>query len=194
MRVVSPGNVFLIDRHLERLSHSAEYFSFDCDVESARRDILLLSAAETPSRLRLILFPDGRYELERTSLPASNPCRLTLSLTRVNSRDPFLYHKTTRRGPYDDARMNCDANSDVVLVNERGEVTETTIANIAVFRDRKWVTPPVRCGLLPGVMRTELMARGEIVEGVIAATELRLGQTIRCFNALRGVFDAELKG
>jgi branched-subunit amino acid aminotransferase/4-amino-4-deoxychorismate lyase len=58
--------------------------------------------------------------------------------------------------------------------------------NIAVFREGRWVTPQVSCGLLSGVMREELLERGEIVEGVILARELQPGEAVRCFNALRG--------
>jgi branched-subunit amino acid aminotransferase/4-amino-4-deoxychorismate lyase len=78
-----------------------------------------------------------------------------------------------------------------LIVNLRGEVTETTIANVAVLRHGRWVTPPVECGLLPGVMRAELLARGEIVEAVVRADELVMGETVRCFNAVRGVVDAK---
>ena len=112
---------------------------------------------------------------------------------RVNSRDPFLYHKTTNRGIYEEARRDCDIETDAILINERDEITETTIANIAVYRDRQWITPALSSGLLPGVGRAELLARGDILEGVIHIDDLMPGEPIRCFNALRGVFDLELK-
>jgi branched-subunit amino acid aminotransferase/4-amino-4-deoxychorismate lyase len=54
------------------------------------------------------------------------------------------------------------------------------------------MTPPILCGLLPGVMRAELLSRGEIDEAVIAADELQHTEVVRCFNALRGVWDATL--
>jgi hypothetical protein len=43
------------------------------------------------------------------------------------------------------------------------------------------------------VGRAELLARGDILEGVIHVDDLMPGEPIRCFNALRGVFDLELK-
>ena len=82
---------------------------------------------------------------------------------------------------------------DVILTNERGEVTETPIANIAVLRNHHWVTPMVSCGLLPGTMRANLLAEGHLVEGVIRVDELAPGETIRCFNSVRGVFDCTFR-
>jgi branched-subunit amino acid aminotransferase/4-amino-4-deoxychorismate lyase len=193
MRVSETREVPLLERHLERMQSSAQYFSFKFDLRRLRETVLaVVPSAPQPSRLRLTLAPDGTAELEQGPLPASFPRALLLSTLRVSSSDPFLCHKTTRRDIFEQARRDCDENLDAVFTNERSELTETTIANIAVFRDSCWLTPPATCGLLPGVMRAELLARGEIVEGVIPAHEIRSGEVVRCFNALRGVWDAEI--
>src|SRR5262249_2707406 len=142
-----------------------------------------------PACLRLTLSKDGESNIESGPLPGGYARRLRLSSVHVHSGDVFLYHKTTHRGIYEQARKECDEQTDAILINERGEITETTIMNIAVFRDGQWITPQTSCGLLPGVMREELLARGEIVEGIVLANELRPGELIRCFNALRGAFD-----
>ena len=84
-------------------------------------------------------------------------------------------------------RVTCD---EVVLWNERGEITEGTIFNVAVERDGVWVTPPVSCGLLGGVLRGVLLERGELVEGMISVEELRAAKRFRLFNSVRGVRDA----
>ena len=186
MRRTEDGGVFLLGRHLDRLSRSAAYFSFSCDVGEIRKTVIDTGGPhESPSRLRLLLARSGVFELESSALPSENPRELRLARFRVDSTDPFLYHKTTRREVY-------EREPDVVLVNERDEITETAIANVAVFRGGKWVTPAASCGLLPGVMRAELLARDEIVEDVIHSKELAAGETIRCFSALRGVFDVRM--
>ena len=129
--------------------------------------------------------------MQQMPLPAAYAKRVRLSSIRVNSNDEFLFHKTTNRGVYEAAHRECDDETDALLSNERGEITETTIMNVAVFRDGRWITPHVSCGLLSGVMREELLALGEIVEGVIQARDLQPGEVIRCFNALRGVNEAQ---
>jgi len=153
----------------------------------------IVTAALPDTSLRLTLSKDGELTLECKPLPQGHAERLILSSVRVNSSDEFLYHKTTNRAVYDAARRECGDRTDAILINERGEVTETTITNIAVFREGRWVTPHVKCGLLSGVMREELLDRGEIVQGVIQAADLRNGEVIRCFNALRGVFEARYR-
>jgi len=195
MRVSESGEVYLLERHLDRLSRSAKFFSFRCDLAEMRETILQIVVRDRKAAyLRFTLGKGGDIVFEMGPLPVGHATKLKLSSVRVNSADVFLYHKTTKRGVYDAARRECDADTDAILVNERGEITETTITNIAVQRDGRWITPAVSCGLLSGVMREELLARGEIVEAVIRLDDLRNGESIRCFNALRGVFEAVLVG
>jgi para-aminobenzoate synthetase/4-amino-4-deoxychorismate lyase len=193
MRVSEGGDVYLLDRHLDRLGYSASFFSFRCDMERMREAIVHVASRDRKAAyLRLTLGRGGDMDLELGPLPVGNATKLKLSSVRVNSTDKFLYHKTTRRDVYDAARRECDELTDAILINERGEITETTITNIAVLRGGDWITPAVSCGLLSGVMREELLSRGEIVEGVIRADDVRFGESIRCFNVLRGVFEAIL--
>jgi para-aminobenzoate synthetase / 4-amino-4-deoxychorismate lyase len=190
MGVSEQGEVQLLDRHLERLNRSARFFSFKCHVAKLRDDILRAVPRDgRPACLRLTLANNGESTLESGALPTGYAQRLRLSSVRVHSDDVFLYHKTTHRGVYEQARKDCDEQTDAILINERGEITETTIMNIAVFRDGRWITPQTSCGLLPGVMREELLGRGEMVEGVVHASVLRPGELIRCFNALRGMHE-----
>jgi para-aminobenzoate synthetase / 4-amino-4-deoxychorismate lyase len=190
MRVSASAEVYLLDRHLERLRRSADFFSFECDLDTVRGAILQAIPRNGQAVcLRLQLAKSGETSLELHPLPVSYARFLKLSSVVVDSRDVFLYHKTTNRGVYERARQDCDDQTDVVLVNECGYATETTVMNIAVFREGRWITPSISCGLLPGTMREELLASGELVEGIVPARELQSGEVIRCFNALRGVFD-----
>lgn len=194
MRVEADGTIRLLARHLERLGRSARYFRYTYNAEALPEAILKEAAKQQEACvLRLLLARDGGYKLERRPLPEpGKPSRLVLATTRVSSADPLLGHKTTARGVYDRARAGVDADTDVILINERGEATETTIANIAVLRGDQWVTPKLSCGLLPGTMRAQLLAEGQIVEGVVASDDLRPGEMIRYFNAVRGVFEIPL--
>ncbi len=190
MRVESDGAIPLLARHLERLGRSARYFGFSYDAVGLPAAIL---EAAAPGVLRLVLSKDGDFQIQKKPLPEPGlPSRLVLAKTRVNSADPMLRHKTTARSIYEKAREGYGSSTDVILVNERGEITEATIANIAVFRDNRWRTPPIACGVLPGTMRAQLLDEGRIVESVIRADELLPGEAIRYFNAVRGVFDVML--
>jgi hypothetical protein len=56
---------------------------------------------------------------------------------------------------------------DVLLYNPAGQITETSIANFSVKLGEQWITPKASCGLLPGVMRAELLELGLVHEGII---------------------------
>ena len=103
----------------------------------------------------------------------------------MDRRNPFLYHKTTHRGFYPAARPAGGACDDVVLWNEQGQATETTIANLVVQQGGRLITPPVESGLLPGVFRRHLLETGQIVEGVVTLDDLRRAERVFAVNSVR---------
>jgi len=111
----------------------------------------------------LTLWKDGRIETRLSPLQPATDQRVRLAPTPVDSSDRYLFHKTTRR----------DFSSDDVLYwNERGEITESSIANIVVSIDGQLCTPPIASGLLAGTFRNHLLAQGKIKERVITVDEL----------------------
>jgi para-aminobenzoate synthetase / 4-amino-4-deoxychorismate lyase len=187
---------FLLEFHLERLADSARYFDVPIAIELVQNqlDKAATEFSELAYRVRLVVDSLGRVTVEFNSwelLPIkpfgefadAEPVRLRFAVEAVDSNNPFLYHKTTNRSVYDNAKLpDCD---DVILWNERGEVTETTIANIVVRIGDKWVTPTVNCGLLPGTLRRSLLEAGVIEEGVIRCDELRAIGRCLVINSLR---------
>jgi para-aminobenzoate synthetase/4-amino-4-deoxychorismate lyase len=102
----------------------------------------------------------------------------------VDSGDVFLFHKTTNRGVYERAlasRPDCD---DVLLWNERGEITETAYANVALEIDGEWLTPPLDSGLLAGTMRGHLLDRGELRETVLMKDDVKRASRIAVINSV----------
>ena len=193
----TPGKgYFVLPEHLARLQASAEYFDYPCSTE--RVDSYLHALAENfssaPQRVRLLLHADGL--LEGTCLPletaSSTTLKLRFALSPVDSRDPQLYHKTTRRGIYETALSEAGNADEVVLWNERGEVTECCTANLVIEKNGVLVTPPVTCGLLPGTYREFLVRRGLIGETVISKEELQKSPRIFLVNAVRKWRKAEL--
>ena len=104
----------------------------------------------------------------------------------IESTNPFLYHKTTHRAVYDEAIASRPGFEDVLLHNERGEITETTIANFILETHGALVTPPVSSGLLPGTLRAQLLDEGRIRERVITVSELSEGAPCYLINSVRG--------
>ena len=85
--------------------------------------------------------------------------------------------KSTDRVPYDEARHRAGVGAggvfDVLLYNERLELTESSITNVAVETDDgSWATPPCECGLLNGVLRARMLSDGVLQERVVRLSEL----------------------
>ena len=107
-------------------------------------------------------------------------------------RTCFLYHKTTNRGVYEQARTATAGCDEVLLWNQDGEVTEATTANLVAEIDGVRVTPPVECGLLAGTCRAAMLDAGEISESVIAVDDLRRATRLWLINSVHGAREAEL--
>jgi len=195
MRWTPKEGYFLLERHLERLQDSACYFGFSLDLAALRRELDRLAARLGPARqkVRLLVFKEGRFSLEAGALPeaAATRQRVAIAHEPVHSSDPFLYHKTSNRGVYEAARAACPGFDDVLLFNESGGLTESTIANVAVDIDGKLCTPPVSCGLLAGTLRAHLLQQGELIERSIAVEELLRSPRVLLLNSVRGRWGVE---
>ena len=187
----------LLELHLARLRDSADYFDFPCNLARVRAAIETRARtfSPAPQRLRLLLAEDGTPTLQSSPLVplASGPFfRVALARRPVDRNDVFLHHKTTQRRVYDEAKAEFPGHDDVILWNAAGEATESTIANLAVEIDGALCTPPVECGLLPGVARAELLARGVLRERRISLDDLRGAARVFLLNSVRGLFPAVL--
>jgi para-aminobenzoate synthetase / 4-amino-4-deoxychorismate lyase len=182
------GEYFLLEEHLLRLRNSAEYFGFRIDAQEIQRQLLEGARAfDTRTRVRLLVDEDGVVRIEHAPLVSHQRVwRVALANKPVDSADRFLYHKTTNRIVYDEARAEFPEHDDVILWNARREVTESSIANVVIRRGGRLITPPVECGLLPGVYRKHLLEKGRIHEGRITVDDLALADAIFLLNSVRG--------
>jgi para-aminobenzoate synthetase/4-amino-4-deoxychorismate lyase len=80
---------------------------------------------------------------------------------------------------------------EVVYLNERGELAEGSRTNIFIDRgDGILLTPPLPAGLLPGVLRAELIAKGRAVERVLQLDDLTSAKKTYLGNSVRGLIVA----
>ena len=141
-----------------------------------------------PLRLRVTLDGAGLLALERAPLPpAKTEWRVGLASDRLTSTDPWLQHKTTRRGVYDAARASlAEGLDDVIFLNERGEVCEGTITTVFFDKGQGMRTPPLTCGVLPGVLRAEMAVGEEVLLAEdLPKVRLWLGNALRGLNPAR---------
>jgi para-aminobenzoate synthetase/4-amino-4-deoxychorismate lyase len=179
-----------LDRHLARLEASARYFGIPVDLGAVRAalDTEARRAPAEGARVRLLVGADGRPRTESAALPTASPEPLpvALALQPVSRRDRRLFHKTTQREPYDLRRADAPWAFDVLLWNEEGELTEFTIGNLVAELDGARLTPPRGCGLLAGVMRAELLDRGEVREATLRVEDLTRATRLWLVTAVRG--------
>jgi para-aminobenzoate synthetase/4-amino-4-deoxychorismate lyase len=184
------GTVRNLRGHLSRLASSAAYFGFPPPSGAETAIASAVSGVAIPARVRLVLGVDGVVGVHVSAIepdePRSPPRTLCVDDEPVSSQDATLYHKTTERSRYTERERRHPQADDVVLVNQRGEVTETTRANLAVRVGDRWWTPPLDCGLLPGVERARLVARGDLVERVVTLDQLRRAEEVATLSSLRG--------
>lgn len=195
-----PETGFLrFDRHLARLYCSAAELGFACDPQ--RVGAVLGNAtdgARTAMRTRLALARNGEATASAQPyepLAADKIWTLRLARTRLDSGNTLLRHKTSRRQLYTHARSEylVTQADEVILANERGELCEGTITNVfADFGGGVLATPRLDCGLLPGVLRAELLDEGRAEEAIYSYDDLKSAKALFVGNSLRGLIPARL--
>ncbi|MDO9597751.1 MAG: aminodeoxychorismate synthase component I [Azoarcus sp.] len=189
----------LLDGHLRRLTTSARHFGHRCDPAPVRSALLdhAKSLAPGTHRVRLELSADAclaitSQPLDTLAYPVQH---IALAEERVDSTDLLLQHKTTARALYDRALRTALARGqfDALFLNERDEVAEG--ARSTIFMDAgngPLRTPPLTAGVLNGVLRRQLIDRGEAIEQNFTLTDLKHASAIYAGNALRGLIPVRI--
>ncbi len=178
-----------LDRHLGRAGESAAFFGFPLNRDLLERHLRAhgLEHPGTPRRVRALVSKGGHVQVESSPFKASRkPLSTALAKEPVDSRDVFLFHKTTHRRVYDQRRRDAPEADDVLLWNERGELTEFTIGNLVLELDHELLTPPREAGLLAGVLRQEGLETGLIRERTLYLADLAKATRVWRINSLRG--------
>ena len=187
-----------LDRHLARLYASAHALGFVADPQAIGEALKQCQGERVPLRVRLTLAPDGKVNATTAPfepLPADTVWTLRIAGARLDADDPLIRHKTTRRAVYEAARAEFprEKADEVLLLNQRGEVCEGTITNVFIdIGEPMLVTPALGCGLLPGVLRGEMIEQAKAREAVLAEADLRAAKALYAGNSLRGLVRARL--
>jgi para-aminobenzoate synthetase/4-amino-4-deoxychorismate lyase len=180
----------LLERHLRRLALSAGYFGIPCDLATVQAKLTELgNRLRGLHKVRILVASDGRFTVEAQALADSNahePATVAISDRHVSPEDPFLYHKSTNRQLYDHERKKHPHCYDVIFFNSRGELCEGSYNNIVLSLGGTLVTPALKCGLLPGVLREELLEVGAIKEAILTVADLHSAKKIWLVNSVRG--------
>ena len=182
--------------HLERLAGAAAHFGYAWDAAQVEHCLHELAQAHPQGlwRVRLLLDAQGRPRAEAFVMDAS-PAQVRLQLADrplLDAHGEFVRFKTTHRAHYDAFTPTAPGVFDTVLWNTEGEITECARGNVAMQLDSRWVTPPLVCGLLPGVGRSLALREGRLVEAVVRVDDVPRVQGWAFLNSLRGWIGAEM--
>lgn len=186
------GYIFL-PPHLERMEASAAYFGFNFDRPSileALEDVGQQLASGVRVKVRLLLERSGAVKITQAPLKdETGSGTVTISPIRVSSCDRFLRHKTTRRQLFDEALQQAlwQGYDELLFLNERDELTEGARSNLFIEKDGQWLTPPLECGLLPGIYRRHLLeTMPEAAVRVLHLDDLASADAVYLCNSVRG--------
>ncbi len=182
---------YLLDLHLRRLKKSAKHFSYPYKEKEIKKE-LKKSILSEKKNLKVRLALDSQGSINITKEPVKKikaPIKIRISERRINSKDKFLYHKTTKRAFYDKERKKGLAKGyfETIFLNERGELTEGAIANLFILKNKKFYTPPIGSGLLPGVLREHLIKEGKVKEKILYLKDLRSADKVYIGNSVKGL-------
>ena len=208
--VSKDGNVFLLERHIERMLNSACFFGIDVGIdldefkEIVSRYIGENKIANTIIRLTLtagnikkginpsIVFSnrENTYTLGKIK----EGCKLHLSEVRKSESSIIIAHKT---GNYlenyfllEDAIIN--GFDDVLFLNGKSQITETSKCNIFFVKNDTICTPNLSCGLLPGIIRSWIIENVyqhgiKCIEGVFHIEDLLMADEVFVCNSVMGI-------
>lgn len=186
---------FVLPHHYNRLRNSAKYFDIPLELDQIDQALKSLPhrLPEQPHRMRLTVEPNGQFHIA-TTLIQEQPghFRVALDNRPTPSDNLFLYHKTTHRAEYTSARERFPEVDDVILWNERGELTESTLANLVLRFGEDHFTPPISSGLLGGALRAKLIADETLKTKVLMKDELEKADEILLINSVRKWITVEL--
>jgi para-aminobenzoate synthetase/4-amino-4-deoxychorismate lyase len=171
------------------MTASAEALGFRFDRHGARNELQAATfRLREARRVRLLLSERGQIAIEVGPMPpAVERMGVTIVPLPVVSADWRLRHKTSDRVFYDAARIAA-GTAEVLFEDANGFLTEGSFTSLFVERDGRLVTPPLARGLLPGVLRAELIATGRAIEGEVTRADLERGFFVG--NAVRGLLPA----
>lgn len=180
---IENNSILFEKEHFERMQKTAEHFGFKFKTpEIVKTD---------NGMLRILLNRDGEIKTELKRITPAKTSKIAISPIIQNSKNEFLYYKTTYRPWYYDSFQrikNCEIY-DEIFFNEKGELTEGARSNIVLQLNGNLYTPPVQCGLLNGVFRQELLKNNKCTEKILYKKDLEKAEKIFCVNSVRGMVE-----
>lgn len=191
--LLSNGQFYLLEEHLDRLQDTAKYFQFPFNRKDVKTTILNFTEEHSDGdyKIRLLVANSGEISIElHPLLSAAIPKVVQLAKSPISKKNPFLYHKTTHREVY--SKFQQRDVYDVLLWNEEEQITEFTNGNVVLEMEGNLYTPPIQSGLLAGTFRQKLLKEEKIQEKILTLSDLKRCSHIWFINSVRKWVKVEL--
>ena len=200
--LVENGAIFAKKRHQARLVAAAKKLAIKSSWLEVSRDSTMDSAMDSGLDLA-VKWLGGQTGQIRVSLLSSGDCliasrtheipesalRVTLYPYPKNQDSILAGVKTLSYGENAHSLRYAQENGfdDVLFLNQRGEVSESALANLLLFDGSRWWTPPLSSGALPGVTRELLIAHFEVGERTLSKRDLVEMKAMALTSSLRDI-------
>ncbi len=193
------GEFLYAKEHVLRMQASADYFGYPFSAEKLENCMTQISGelnGGKAHKVRILLSKTGELQWGHAVIDPDEQSSQTLKFSGspVDEKNTLLFHKTTHRPWFAEAVEEIQANScyDVAFVNSKGQITEGARSNVFIEKEGVMYTPPVSCGLLPGVLRNQLMQEGKCEEKVLYKDDVLTADAVYCGNSVRGLVKVTL--
>ncbi len=182
------------EAHLSRLKKSAKHLNFPLSaLENVSR--LPSPSADTEQRVRLSLSPEGHLKMRHEDYHPLEGLKVSLSKYPLSENVQHTANKISHRQFYDGERERLKALTgadEVLFLNENSYLCEGSFTSLFIELEGQLYTPPLSAGILPGILRAELMKTGQVIEKQLTLKELNAAEKVYCGNSLRGLIVAEI--
>lgn len=182
---VENGQILFEQEHFERMESAALHFCFKIP------DKIFEKPQKTDCTMRVLLYRNGCISTQYRDILPARTNKITISPIVINSKNEFMYYKTTYRPWFYDSYQKIAKGEiyDEIFFNEKGELTEGARSNVILLLNGKMYTPPVKCGLLKGIYRQQMK---NVEERVLYKPDIERAQKIYCVNSVRGLVEVVL--
>ena len=180
---IEDGKILFEQEHFLRMKNTAKHYNYPFDLKK------FIINRENNCIVRILLDKFGNFEIEYKLFAEVASNKIKLSSLTVSSEDEFLLYKTTMRPYYNVDYSDC---FDEIFFNEKDELTEGSRSNIFIEKDGILFTPPVKCGLLNGIYRQNLLDNKKCTEKILYKKDLLNADKIYCTNSVRGIVEVVL--
>ena len=185
-------------QHKKRLIKTANELKYpfkDVDFQNAIKSIKSL---DKPQRVRLALNNLGEFDIQQSDYkPYQINSEVTFSLSKypLSDKVQVTRHKVSDRNFYDGERNRIRQLTDadeVIFLNSKNEICEGSYTSIFIKKNGLLITPPLSSGLLPGILRADLLEKKQAIEGILTITDIIEADEVFLGNSLRGLMIAKL--